>query len=1263
MATAREENPFEGGGLGTGGKFRKRPFRRTQTTPYDRPPTALRNARSNNGWLSKLVDPAQRLITSSAHRLFSSVFRKRLPAPSLPQSYSPEADEEARDNQQEAIALDTDGKQEAVIGQSEKQSITSDRGGLTELEQLLKQKTFTRSEIDRLTALLHSRTVDSPIGEEEKRDEVIRSKPMMSHDQKEKLPKTPSLKSGIESHLISTPYISSSVLDGDVASPAELAKAYMGSRPSKVSPSALGLRSQAVREEPTLQNSQSLLPKSSIMSIVPRPSSHGVLENGFTTPRSRGRSAIYNMARTPYSRVYPTSTLKGVVSMVDAYGGSSSSAQSAWDNNRLPGPKQGAIKRRSTMLENDIGSVGPIRRIRHKSNLLSSKGLSIPVSGSPLSTNGSRVGIDTAQYFHTKMSTENIDDTMPSTSFPPLPSKSREMGNKILQQLDKLVSPKDKSSEIKLPNVVDTSPTKLSPSMLRGQALQSLENVESSKFQGNLQDKSKLKSSVDNTYGAQNSYSQQRDKVENGQLKIGSPSESLANVETEVDATYPNKNIISITKTLDSSVMKPVNQPLLKKRAFHMSAHEDYLELDDDSFPNGSASSPSLEGKEKMDSTTVAEKTSITEAYSLDKPPALSLLQPSKSSALDEKTRLGPFGVPVVVEKSTLFTSLTASSPNEIVQPAVAIHSTLASEKATTPNESSSAFPILTAENKVQAMDAVPVSFADKVTSLTEPTFNFGSNKECDKVPESTFTSMSSVGGEHAGLKMDASSNANLGSSSSSSNVITGATDSMPRAPEAQKVYSNNISNSGFCFSTSETALQPAVSTSMAPSTTSTFSIKNTITIPNQNTASLASSPSLFSSAFQAPVPNNITSQNPLDSTSVTAGSSTTMTASSNGSAPTSAAAASNFGASQVPSTSFLPVSSTSVKDLVETKNRQDPGFSKVSGTIFGGSSVTVGSSGSSIFGFSSSAASTANNLSQGSAFGGPASPTGPATFTQNQFSSSAALPSFGLTQSTAFSSGSSLFTSVTSATELKSTAFSSGSSLFTSVTPATNIFNSGASFVVSTSASSSEANCVNSSSGTASSLFGGSWQPGKSPFGSTFSSSSLPSAFSFGAAGSSVVSTTSAPSVFGSSTGASSSSPFSFNSAAAATSTQPIFGNANHVSPIGSASLVNNNDQMNMEDSMAEDAIPASMPAGPVFGQAAVTPAANFGFGPNAPSGVSPFQFASQQNLPAAQNPSPFQPSGSLEFNAGGSFSLGSGGGDKSNRRYIRVKSKQRKK
>lgn len=88
MASAsrgESSNPY-GGGLGTGGKFRKPAARRSQKTPYERPPTSARGSgvgggredRGGGGWLSKLVDPAQRLITYSAHKLFASVFRKRL---------------------------------------------------------------------------------------------------------------------------------------------------------------------------------------------------------------------------------------------------------------------------------------------------------------------------------------------------------------------------------------------------------------------------------------------------------------------------------------------------------------------------------------------------------------------------------------------------------------------------------------------------------------------------------------------------------------------------------------------------------------------------------------------------------------------------------------------------------------------------------------------------------------------------------------------------------------------------------------------------------------------------------------------------------------------------------------------------------------------------------------------------------------------------------------------------------------------------------
>jgi hypothetical protein len=115
----------------------------------------------------------------------------------------------------------------------------------------------------------------------------------------------------------------------------------------------------------------------------------------------------------------------------------------------------------------------------------------------------------------------------------------------------------------------------------------------------------------------------------------------------------------------------------------------------------------------------------------------------------------------------------------------------------------------------------------------------------------------------------------------------------------------------------------------------------------------------------------------------------------------------------------------------------------------------------------------------------------------------------------------------------------------------------------------------------------------------------------------------------------------------------QSVFGNPNVGFTNNSASL-GNNDQMNMEDSMAEDTVQGSMPTVqgsmptvqgsmptvPVFGQS------SFVFGSTAPSTGNPFQFGAQQN------PSPFQASNSL----GGSFSVGAGGDDKSNRKYVKV-------
>lgn len=245
-----------------------------------------------------------------------------------------------------------------------------------------------------------------------------------------------------------------------------------------------------------------------------------------------------------------------------------------------------ALKRRSSVLENDVGSVGPIRRIRHKPSFLSSRGLSLPVPNSQPSIFGNGVGPGAAQHPSSLMQTQlllgkskensakaslvNGDNSVPSTSFPPVPSKSSEMASKILQQLEKLASPKEKSSERKVFSLRDSTPTKLSASMLRGKALRSLETVESPKFLENVQDDI-LGTSLPDALG---STSQKQSKAENGPLKLVAPLEKSVSEVNGIDCRSSNKDTLPGVKFADSTAMDSVTHPPQKKRAFQMSAHE-----------------------------------------------------------------------------------------------------------------------------------------------------------------------------------------------------------------------------------------------------------------------------------------------------------------------------------------------------------------------------------------------------------------------------------------------------------------------------------------------------------------------------------------------------------------------------------------------------------------------------------------------------------------------------------------------------------------
>ncbi|XP_022742024.1 nuclear pore complex protein NUP1-like isoform X2 [Durio zibethinus] len=1310
MATAREEsNPYDGE-LGVGGKFRKRPFwRTTHTTPYDRPPTSIMNPTitgDRNGWLSKLVDPAQRLITYSAHMLFASVFRKRLPPPPPPPPQAPESEtnQEVRENPPAATSTNPSVVQGADMG-CEDPSNHTDEGGVAELEKILKQKTFTRPEIDHLTSLLRSRTVDIPSGNEEKRSKV---EPVVSYDKKENFPKTPVRENGTENHLISTPFVSSTVLDEDVASPAELAKAYMGSRPSKVSVSMLGLHNQVPRGDSALPSNKIFPSKSPMMSLVPTSSGHvGSLGNGSVTSRSRGRSAIYSMARTPYSRVNSVTFLKGAGTANDAFGGPSSSSQSAWEQNRISGSRQGVLKRRSSVLENDIGSIGPIRRIRQKYNFLSSKNLSLPASTCPLSIHvggTSSAGLDALA--------ENGDNCTPGTSFTPVPSKSSEMASKILQQLDKLVSPGEKS------------PTKLLPSMLRGQSLKSLENVDSSKFLENMHDSEKLNGSHTALPDIQDSKSHKRDEVkENGtETVVALPNKSLPAVNGVDTGSLVKANNEPNVKAADSSVIKSVVQlPQQKRRAFQMSTHENYLDLDDDDFPNGATSATFGEGREGLDYCVMGSKSAAAEAILVEKPSSLSEVKLVSSSAFNQEPDLRTSDESALDENNAGVTFPLAQVATSSVPAALLVSlSTSTANKDSASGELKSTSPVLSFGEKV-----APAKQSDAAAS----TFGFG---------HTNVVEVSSAGGS-SGVKLATSSDQKLENSSSFATTVPGTTNYL-----SDKTDKENTLN-GIFFGTPETAISCAVSTSTSAGFIfKSGDSKNGSTL---NNGSLASSPFSFSSPMPSLVPNNGQSSSSsstnymsftTNSDTLAAATTTSTTADVTvGSTSISmdvsvssftAAPVFKFASSGDPSASVSTLSATS-GEATEAKTQDTScgnvaivpfggasAFPSFGSNIFGSTSAITGtvsstsgcpaavvtSSGYSSFngtpsnitnsgsGFFSSTLSTGTNTGNGifsgtSAVTDTVRSTGSSIFSttpaitstgSNIFGFSAPAASRSTTQTQglnpfnavntqASAAGTGIGTSTqsmpiqfsSSASSpsfglVGNTTFSSGNSVFESSASVAKPFGSGATFGMSSS--SSETNSLSSSSGIASGTFGSNWQAPKTPiFGS------LSSGFSLGSSAS-VTALSSAPTILGSSTGASSSSIFSFTSAAASTPSQSVFGNTSPGLMFGSTPS-GNNDQM--EDSMAEDTVQASSPTVPTFGQQPISPpASGFVFGASNPSGASSFQFGGQPSIATPANPSPFQASGSLEFGAGGSFSLGTGGSDKSARKYVKVR-RQRKK
>ncbi|XP_009625596.2 nuclear pore complex protein NUP1 isoform X1 [Nicotiana tomentosiformis] len=1314
MATAGDGTAtaaaYEGGGAG--GKFRKRPLRRNQNnTPYDRPPTALRNS----SWLTKLVvDPASKLITSGAQRFFSSIFQKRLPPSPTPLPPPPGPNQESKDLRQESSPNEYTGAL-VVAGQGDDHAACSlGDDTFSELEQLLKQKTFTRTEINRLTELLRSKAADVPMGDEEKRAEAILSRHAL--DSSSRLMEGNRSVKVTSGGVVAIPVTNSRILEDDIASPAELAKAYMGSRSSKVSPSMLSTRSQAVREDTPLLRNVQYVQKSPLPSATTRTAGLlGVRENGFTTPRSHGRSAIYSMARTPYSRVRQTEVQKAT-SLTNYVNGGCSSSRSVSEHEVLFGSKQ-ALKRRSYVLDDDLGSVGPMRRIRQKPNLLSF-GVSRPSAG-----------VASASNLHPEVS-KVVGDVQDNKTTPTrhiaVPPKSSETAAKILEHLEKM-TPKGKSSESKL---AAGKENKLTPNMLHGRALRSLEDLDSPKLLQSAHDSYKLEN-WSKIFPPNPREPKQGEIEQNGR---SSASESAAKGKN--DTIFSFKDTQPTVET-NSTVNKSATQPPPKKRAFKMSAHEDSFELEEDINSNG-PSSQLAEGRGKLE-ISAADQKPLCAAEPTSKPAALLEVR-TPSGVLGKKSDTETPDSGATAVKNTIFLpiagsqSLATASNKETnvdkVPPFVFSSSTQVT--GSKPGSSSSVSNLASSPT-----DARPNPF-----QLDNSQKAADSNGKLEALSSGPSSSISTSGIFSLGAPSSTSSLSNGLFAPSPAISTTSALLSGSSTASASSLFGSSAASSvskeppikfGFFGVSSETV--------SAPSTTSTAETTDVKAKSETGTTfgNLKSSPFVVAS-FAATGSGN----------SISGFSSSVMSVVTAGSTQSQGSVFSTGGESLVSAQSQGSVFSTGGESLVSAQTSvAGSGTSVVSGSmpahfgsspsianfpVFGSAPGTTGQvsaspsknnlvgtsnavSGIFNFGASSSASSAAGRLT-GSingtaplAFAFSGSSAAPASETSAPATSSSATPgtfNFGgsslasstnavnISSSTTpniFNFGGSSLASSTNAVNISSSTtpniFNFGGSSSTSPTNAVNtstsatpgIFNFGANSSSSLTNAGSTVNAspftfgATSASSQASSTagnFGSSLQPHKSPgFTSPFSSSAL-SGFTFGASSSSFATPSTSPVVFGATPSAASGSAFLFGSASSTnSSSQPMFGN----SASAFAASPGNND--NMEDSMAEDLMQAPAPA-VSFGQPSVSPSpggfvfgstpSTFQFGgqqsQTAPQNSFPFAASSSLVQAASQNSSPFAASSSQEFGGGGSFSLGSSGLDKSSRRFVKInKNKHRKK
>ncbi|KAK1551347.1 hypothetical protein Q3G72_034263 [Acer saccharum] len=476
---------------GAGGKSRKPPSRRPPATPYARP------QQQRSRWLSSLVDPACRLISGGANRILPSLFSRSseyaLPAPD---NQHQEDDYDKLDLELQANGCwDDDQHGEcgtSGVSGSSGPSCTADRlkngsdfdgckqdkivdltdnDGVSEIEQLIKGKTFSRDEINRLMEIINSRVTDLPEVEQENkylsltmRGDAKKPIAALENPRQSNAEKQEDFNKALVG--MSSAVLQSSMPDEVGASPVEIARAYMGIRTSEA---GIGSESLLTKDESASLNGDEFALKPFIPSPSPKPSMcwPGAMlqdQRGYLTPQNeRGRFGLHNFPRTPYSRtIFSKSKSKSKFTQLQGDGNRSLNMSFApLQQSQTPIYEQ---SRRKT-LDDGRGSTGPIRRIRHKAVAESPSRRSVSFhssSYSPLPAGGSNVfkgfspavkknlepgGTSSSSIFR---SLENKPASA-EVSVPTVHPHSSQMARTILEHLERNPpTPKQKSAELKL---------------------------------------------------------------------------------------------------------------------------------------------------------------------------------------------------------------------------------------------------------------------------------------------------------------------------------------------------------------------------------------------------------------------------------------------------------------------------------------------------------------------------------------------------------------------------------------------------------------------------------------------------------------------------------------------------------------------------------------------------------------------------------------------------------------------------------------------